>query len=80
MYRDNPKPSCATIAQGERRTVRLVRTQETTCCFDSRFRRKLSGTTGHRLLGMQRPQMLCMAAGSGSSELQSLWGSTLRGL
>jgi len=28
----------------------------------SRFRRKLRGTTGHCLLGTQRPQMLCVAA------------------
>jgi len=28
----------------------------------TRFRRKLSGTTRHRLLGTQRPQMLCVAA------------------
>ena len=39
-----------------------VRTQEKACSSDSRFRRKLSGTTGHRLLGTQRPQMLCVAA------------------
>jgi len=42
--------------------VDSVRTQEKACCSDSRFRRKLSGTTGHRLLGTQRPQMLCVAA------------------
>jgi len=36
-----------------------VRTQEKASSSDSRFRRKLSGTTGHRLLGTQRPQMLC---------------------
>jgi len=40
----------------------FVRTQQTSCSSDSRFRRKLSGTTGHRLLGTQRPQMLCVAA------------------
>jgi len=40
----------------------VVRTQEKACSSDSRFRRKLSGTTGHRLLGTQRPQMLCVAA------------------
>jgi len=39
-----------------------VKPQEKACCSDSRFRRKLSGTTGHRLLGTQRPQMLCVAA------------------
>jgi len=39
-----------------------VKTQEKACRSDSRFRRKLSGTTGHRLLGTQRPQMLCVAA------------------
>jgi len=39
-----------------------VRTQDKVCCSDSRFRRKLSGTTGHRLLGTQRPQVLCVAA------------------
>ena len=43
------------------------------CCFNSRFRRKLSGTTGHRLLGTQRPQMLYVEHGSGSVYLQSLW-------
>jgi len=37
-------------------------TQEKACRSDSRFIRKLSGTTGHRLLGTQRPQMLCVAA------------------
>jgi len=39
-----------------------VRTQETACSSDSRFRHKLSGTTGHRLLETQRPHMLCVAA------------------
>jgi len=39
-----------------------VRTQERACSSVSRFRRKLRGTTGHRLLGTQRPQMLCVAA------------------
>jgi len=39
-----------------------VRTQEKSCSSDYRFRRKMSGTTGHRLLGTQRPQMLCVAA------------------
>jgi len=34
-----------------------VRTQETSCSSDSRFRRELSGTSGHRFLGTQRPQM-----------------------
>jgi len=42
--------------------ISVVITQEQTCSSDSRFRRKLSGTTGHRLLGTQRPQMLCVAA------------------
>jgi len=42
--------------------VYIVRTQETACSSDTRFRRKLRGTTGHRLLGTQRPQMLCVAA------------------
>jgi len=42
--------------------VYIVRTQENTCSSDSRFRRKLGGTTGHRLLGTQRPQLLCVAA------------------
>ena len=42
--------------------VTAVRTQEKACCSDSRFRRKLRGTTGHRLLGTQRPQMSCVAA------------------
>jgi len=41
---------------------RMVITQETACSSDSRFRRKLSGTTGHRRLGTQRPHMLCVAA------------------
>ena len=41
---------------------KTVRTQEKASSSDSRFRRKLSGTTGHRLLGTQRPQMLCVAA------------------
>jgi len=44
-----------------------VRTQKKSCSSDSRFRRKLSGTTGHRLLGTQRMQMLCGAAGFGSA-------------
>jgi len=39
-----------------------VRRQETACNFDSRFSRKLSGTTGHRLLGTQKPQLLCVVA------------------
>jgi len=39
-----------------------VRTQETSCSSDSRFRRKLSGTTGHRLLRRQRPQMVWLTA------------------
>ena len=43
-------------------SVSLVITQERACCSNSRFRRKLSGTTGHRLLGTQRRQMLCVAA------------------
>jgi len=42
--------------------IYIVRTQEKTCSSDSRFRRKLSGTTGHRLLGTQRPQILCVVA------------------
>jgi len=42
--------------------MRRVRTQKKACSSDSRFRRKLSGTTGHRLLGTLRPQMLCVAA------------------
>jgi len=42
--------------------VGAVRIQEKACSSDSRCRRKLSGTTGHRLLGTQRPQMLCVAA------------------
>ena len=41
--------------------TRLVRKQERAGSSDSRFR-PLSGTTGHRLLGTQRPQMLCVAA------------------
>jgi len=40
----------------------MVRTQEKSCSSDSRFRRKLSETTGHRLLGTQRPQMLWLTA------------------
>jgi len=43
-------------------TDTYVRTQEKACSSDSRFRRKPSGTTGQRLLGTQRPQMLCVAA------------------
>ena len=43
------------------RRIYLI-TQERACSSDSRFRRKLSGTTGHRLLETQRPQMLCVAA------------------
>jgi len=43
-------------------TVRGVTTQEKACSSDSHFRRKLRGTTGHHLLGTQRPQMLCVAA------------------
>jgi len=39
-----------------------VRTQEEAFSSDSRFRRKLRGTTGHRLLGTQRPQVVCVAA------------------
>jgi len=39
-----------------------VRTQEKACSSDPRFRRELSGTTGHRRLGTQRPHMLCVAA------------------
>ena len=46
----------------EVRPITVVRTQERACSSDSRFRRKLSGTTEHRLLGTQRPQMLCVAA------------------
>jgi len=44
--------------------VNRVRIQENTCSSDSRFRRELSGTTGHRLLLSQRRrrQMLCVAA------------------
>ena len=42
--------------------IHIVRTQEKACSSDSRFGRKLSGTTGHRLLGTQGPQMLCVAA------------------
>jgi len=34
----------------------------TACSSDSRFRRKLRGATGRRLLGTQGPQMLCVAA------------------
>ena len=40
----------------------LVRTHETTCCCNSRFKCKLSGTTGHRLPGTQTAKMLCVAA------------------
>ena len=43
-------------------TVTGVSTQEKSWCFVSRFRRKLRGTTGHRLMGTQRPQMLWVAA------------------
>ena len=43
-------------------SIPTVRTHEKACSSDSRFRRKLSGTTRHRLLGTQRPQMLCVAA------------------
>jgi len=39
-----------------------VITQEKTGSSDSRFRRNVSGMTGHRLLGRQRPRMLCVAA------------------
>jgi len=49
-----------------------VRTQETSCSSDSRFRRKLAGTTAHRLLGTQRPQMLCVAAWAGPPQNLSL--------
>jgi len=42
--------------------VHFVRTKEKACSSDSRFRRRLSGTSGHRLLGTRRPQMLCVAA------------------
>ena len=52
------------MAEGvpENKTQYVVRTPEKSCSSDSRFRRKLSGTTGHHLLGTQRPQMLCVAA------------------
>ena len=39
-----------------------VRTQETSCSSDSRFRRKLSETTAHRLQGTQRPHMLWLTS------------------
>jgi len=39
----------------------LLRLQEKACTSDSRFGRKLSGTTRHRLVATQRPQMLCVA-------------------
>jgi len=42
--------------------VSCVKTQEQSCSSDSRNRRKLSGTTGHRLLETQRPQMLWLIA------------------
>jgi len=42
--------------------TQVVRTQETSCSSDSRLRRTLSGTTGHRLLGTQRPQMVWLTA------------------
>ena len=40
------------------RSTCSVRTQTPSCSSDSLFRRRLSGTTGHRLLGTQRSQML----------------------
>jgi len=40
-----------------------VRTHEKTYSSDFRFRRKLSGTTAHCLLGTQRPYMLCGSMG-----------------
>ena len=51
----------------------VVRTQGKACSSDSRFRRKLSGTTGHRLYGTQRPQILFVAAWVVSCSLQSAW-------
>jgi len=39
-----------------------VKTEERSCSSDSRFRRELSETTGHRLLGTQRPQMVWLTA------------------
>jgi len=39
-----------------------LRTQEKSCSSDSRFRRTLSGTSGHRLLGTQRSQMVWVTA------------------
>jgi len=60
------------------RRANCARTQEKSRCVVSRFRRKLRGTTGHRLLGTQRSQMrrCCVwQHGSGSAylHLQSLW-------
>ena len=42
--------------------IYIVSTQKKSCSSDSRFRRKLSETTGHRLQGTQRPHMLWLTA------------------
>jgi len=47
--------------------IQVVITQEQSCSPDSRFRRKLSETTGRGLLGTQRPQMLWLTAWGWSS-------------
>jgi len=55
-------PATAGTTHNHSGTPPAVRTQEKACSSNSRFRRKLSGTTGHRLLGTKRPQILCVAA------------------
>ena len=39
-----------------------VRTHKKSCSSGSRFSRRLSETTGHRLLGTQKPQMVWLLA------------------
>ena len=60
IYQVNPTRRRLLSPQQRRRAP--ARTQEKTCSSYCRFRRKLSGTTGHRLLGMQRPQILWVTA------------------
>jgi len=42
--------------------VCIVTTEKKACSSDSRFRRELSETTGQRLLGTQKPQMVWLTA------------------
>ena len=54
-WTSTPLPDCVSL-------VECYPLTQTSCSSDSRFRRKLTETTGHRLLGTQRPQMLWLTA------------------